>query len=385
MKQATGQVIWLSMIMFSVFARNITAEVSFTKTVIDTTFRAEGVTVGDVNHDGKMDIITGDVWYEAPGWDMHEIRDVGKYNYAGGYSQCFANFVQDVNGDGWIDSIVVGFPGKPCLWYENPQNKPGHWKQRTVSKSACNETPIFVDLLGDGKPVLIFGTDGKITWYSIPKDIEAMWDAHPVASGGGPGAANFSHGLGIGDVDGDGRNDILVKEGWWKAPEDRTACPWEFQKANFGEDCADIHVMDLDQDGLNDIISSSAHKFGVWWHRQESKDNARTFTRNEICKSFSQTHAVHLVDINGDGIKDIVTGKRFYAHNGNDPDGKNPNVPIVWIEIRQPKKGTVEFIPHEVDNDSGVGTQFAVCYFNGDNKPDIVTSNKKGVRLLIQN
>ena len=354
-------------------------EVRFRKIVVDRTFRSEGAAVGDINHDGKTDIFAGDVWYEAPAWKMHEIRKVGKYKAAGGYSNCFANFSMDVNGDGWIDSIVVGFPGKECFWYENPKNAKGHWKRRTVARSACNETPIFVDLLGDGKRKLIFGTDGKITWYNVPKDLEGLWDAHPISGPKAPGTQRFSHGLGMGDVNGDGRNDVIVTQGWWEAPIDRTTGPWTFHKVKLGPKCADMYAYDVDGDGDNDIISTSAHKYGMWWFERTPAG----FKQHEFFKEFSQTHAVHLVDINGDGLKDLVTGKRYYAHNGRDPGGKDPAV-LYWFELRRPGKGKVQYVPHKIDDDSGVGTQFEVTDFNGDGKPDVVTSNKKGVRVFLQ-
>jgi len=374
----------LVLLVVAIVGRGLRAgEVQFERTAVDRTFRSEGVAVGDINHDGKMDIFAGDVWYEAPDWKMHELRKVGTYKAAGGYSQCFANFAQDVNGDGWIDSLVIGFPGGPCYWYENPKNQPGHWKQRMVCKSACNETPVFVDLLGTGKPVLLFGTGGVMTWYSIPKDLEGLWDAHAVSEGKAPGTQNFSHGLGIGDINGDGRNDVLVTAGWWEAPEDRTKGPWTFHPAKFGPNCADMHAHDFDGDGDNDLLTSSAHAYGIWWHEQVRTDKGVEFKQHEIFKDFSQAHAVHLVDMNGDGVKDFVTGKRWYAHNGKDPGGKEPAV-LYWFEVRRPEKGKVEFIPHKIDDDSGVGTQFVVQDFNGDGKPDIVTSNKKGVHVFLQ-
>ncbi len=360
--------------------------VRFRKIVVDKTFRAEGVAVGDVNHDGKTDILAGDVWYAAPDWKMHEVRPVGQYDGSKGYSQTFANFAQDVNGDGWVDSIIIGLPSEPCWWYENPKNKPGHWKQRMVVDSACNETPIFVDLLGNGNPVLVFAVrpQGQMAWFSVPNDLEGLWEMHIIAAGpDAPGTKKYSHGLGAGDVNSDGRNDVLIKEGWWQGPQDPTRNNWEFHPANLGPDCADILVYDVDDDGDSDVITSSAHNYGIWWFEQIAGADGSTFKQHVISEKYSQTHAIRLVDINGDGIKDLVTGKRHFAHMGKDPGGKDPAM-LYWFELRRPQEGKVEFTMRIIDDDSGVGTQFEVIDINGDGRPDIVTSNKKGVNVFLQ-
>ena len=376
-------------LVISVILCNISVaadEVRFEKIIVDRTFRSEGVAVGDINHDGRLDIFAGDVWYEAPNWKMHELRTVGQYDGTKGYSNCFANFARDVNGDGWIDSIVVGLPAGPCLWYENPKNKPGHWKERTVAKSACNETPICVDLLGDGKLVPIFAVrpKGQMCWFSVPRDIDNLWDVHIIAAGpNAPGTEQYSHGLGAGDVNGDRLCDVLVKEGWWEAPRDRTRANWKFHPAKLGPDCADLLVYDVDGDGDSDVITSSAHNYGIWWFEQVPGMDGPQFEQHEIFKQFSQTHAIRLVDINGDGLNDLVTGKRYFAHMGKDPGGNEPAV-LYWFELHRGGDGSVEYIPHKIDNDSGVGTQFEIADMDGDGKPDIVTSNKKGVYVFLQ-
>lgn len=364
----------------------VAGQVRFKKIVVDKTFRSEGVAVGDVNHDGKPDILTGDVWYAAPDWKMHEICPVGQYDGSKGYSNCFVNFAQDVNGDGWIDSIVIGMPDTECFWYENPKNKPGRWKQRIVAKSACNETPLFVDLVGNGRSVPIFAVrpEGLMAWFSVPKDLDGLWDMHIIAAGpNAPGTKKYSHGLGAGDVNGDGRNDVLVKEGWWQAPKDRTKENWKFHPADLGPDCANILVYDVDNDGDSDVITSSAHNYGIWWFEQLAGTEGSKFKQHVISEKYSQAHAIILADINRDGIKDLVTGKRHFAHMGRDPGGKDPAM-LYWFELRRPEKGKIEFILHEIDDDSGVGTQFDVTDLNGDGKLDIVTSNKKGVHIFLQ-
>ncbi|MHC4888185.1 MAG: FG-GAP-like repeat-containing protein, partial [Planctomycetota bacterium] len=359
--------------------------IRFKKIVVDKTFRAEGVAVGDINRDGKIDVLAGDVWYAAPDWKMNEIRPVGQYDGTKGYSQCFANFSQDINGDGWVDSIIIGMPGEPCRWYENPKNKTGHWKERIVVKSACNETPLFVDLLGDGQPVLLFAVrpEGLMAWFGVPKDLESLWDMHVIAGPKAPGTERYSHGLGCGDINGDGRNDVIFTSGWWEAPKDRTQKNWKWHPAKLGPGCADMLVYDVDGDGDSDVISSSAHNYGIWWFEQIPPVDGSQFKQHVIFDKFSQPHAIRLVDMNGDGVKDLVTGKRHFAHQGKDPGGKEPAV-LCWFELRRPQKGKAEFILHKIDDNSGVGTQFEVTDMNKDGKWDIVTSNKKGVHVFLQ-
>ena len=141
--------------------------VRWKKIVVDPAFRSEGVAVADVNRDGKRDILVGDYWYEARGgaqaplaWTRHEIRPplTNLGDGAGSYSEAFCCFAGDFNRDGWTDLLVIGFPGKPAVWYENPRNQAGHWKSHPVASSACNETPNWADLFADGKRTLVMAT-----------------------------------------------------------------------------------------------------------------------------------------------------------------------------------------------------------------------------------
>jgi hypothetical protein len=357
--------------------------VKFTKIVLDTAFRSEAAAPGDVNNDGMMDVMAGEVWYEAPEWKMHEVQVPGKYNYKAGYSETFGQFAFDANRDGWVDVVISNMQNRPIRWFENPKNAEGHWKEHIGFRNTANETIVAGDLLGDGQVVPVFGVrpEGYMAWFDINVNVGESWKMYVIDGPEAPASKKYSHGLGLGDMNGDNRMDVICTAGWWEAPIDPTSSPWVMHKADLGPDCADMLVYDVDGDGDSDVITSSAHKYGIWWH-ENIDGNATEFKRHLIYDKVSQTHAMRLADINGDGIMDFVTGKRYYAHNGKDPGAEEPAV-IFWFEIRR-KAGKPEFIYHEIDGNSGIGTLFEVADMNRDSKPDIVVANKKGVFVFEQ-
>jgi hypothetical protein len=400
---ATTAVVGLSAVLLTMtpaHADDKSSPVSWRRTVIDGHFRSEGVAIADVNKDGKPDVLIGDSWYEAPAWVKHDIRKPGEFGDGlHGYSKCMACWTDDVNGDGWADQIVVGFPGDPAYWYENPKNKPGHWPQHEIWHSACNETPLYTDLLGDGHRVLVMGwqpkgkdSEGQMAWFSPGSDPNQLWEMHPVSEPSRtghvvPGTFRFSHGLGVGDLNGDGRRDVICTAGWWEQPDSgrKTGTPWSFHPAGLGDAVADMIAYDVNHDGKADVIASSAHQYGIWWFEQgDAKDGSPAFTRHNLFPDLvSETHALIAADINGDGLTDLVTGKRFWSHGRNEPGSDKP-ARIYWFEAGRDPAGAIRFTPREVDDQSGIGTQFVVADFNGDGRPDVVTSNKKGVFVLEQ-
>jgi hypothetical protein len=375
--------------------------ITWKKTVLDKRFLSEGVAVADVNKDGKLDILNGELWYEAPEWKPHRIRP-GKDDYREGdknvYSKAFACWADEINGDGYPDLIVVGFPGTPCHWYENPKGKDGLWKEHMIWHSACNETPAYVDLLGTGKRVLLMGwqpkgkdNEGQMAFFTPGNDPTQLWTMHPISEPSTkghaiPGTVKFAHGLGAGDVNGDGRYDVLCTGGWWEQPATLDDKPWKFHPASLGDACADMFAYDIDGDGKNDVVSSSAHQYGIWAYLQRpgSGDSPAFLKQVLFPKLVSQTHALHCVDINGDGLKDLVTGKRWWAHGPHGDADPNSPAKLYWFEAKKSSDGLIRFVPHEIDGDSGMGTQFTIADVNGDKLLDVVTSNKKGVFLFEQ-
>jgi len=361
-------------------------EVQFKKITLFSVFEqyiSEGVAVGDVNRDGKPDVMAGTFWFEAPNWTRHEL-DVPEIHSIGGYGNSFLNFSMDVNNDGWIDFIRIGFPSKEARWYENPKNKKMHWKSHLVFHSVGNESPTFVDIDGDGKKDLLCNDpiNKKVIWISPPSTKkDTAWTTYTISSDTLIGTHLFTHGLGYGDVNGDGYKDVIIRDGWWEGSNNPTQSNWTFHQAALGPECAQMYAMDIDGDGDSDLITSSAHDYGLWWYEQSTKGDSVMWKQHEIFKKFSQLHGLALADINSDGHPDLITGKRFWAHNGNDPGEREPAM-LYWFEYKPGK--IPQWIPHKIDNDSGVGLHVVTADMNKDGLTDIIISNKKGVFIFEQ-
>jgi hypothetical protein len=359
-------------------------------------FYAEGAYYGDFNKDGKMDIVAGPFWFEGPAFEKkHEYRPVKIYDPKE-YSDNFLTYSGDFNNDGWTDIFCVPFPGTDGFWYENPAGKDTPWVKHLACKQVGNESPVWGDVTGDGKPELLYCINGYLGYASPdPSKPDQLWAFHAVSTKNDR-YQQFTHGVGFGDINGDKRVDVLEAVGWWEQPANpQPDQPWIFHPFQFADWAAQMMVYDVNGDGLPDVITAwHCHHYGLVWWEQVKSDNGPTWKKHELLTPNpdvtttdfrpSQMHAFDLVDMNGDGLKDFVTGKRFWSHG---PTGdKEPDAPatVVWWELKRGAQGAT-FTPHLIDDNSGVGTQVTAVDLNNDGRPDVVVANKKGIFVHLNN
>jgi hypothetical protein len=455
--------------------------VSFKKTVLTKEYWSEASAFGDFNNDGRLDVASGPFWYEGPDFKRRHayafadqkteiIRPSGARETLGGFDgalgtgklESFSDtwYLKgaDFNGDGWTDLLSVGLPpgssGKLgaeemiASWFENPgaalHNESQMWVRHVIAHGVDNESIVFEDVFGDGEPVLLAMSGGEMgrkagrAGYFKPDNRNplAEWQFHPI-SWGDTEFQWYTHGLGYGDLNGDGRADIVHSEGWWAQPappDGSSVWPYQPYPFNIGRGQVKVHaygrepvpslpvallseiddngiatpitifggsqmnIYDVNGDGLPDVVNSlAAHGYGlVWWEQLRSTDPGkwlqfrRHFITNKLPSesrygiALTQMQSVATIDVNGDGLKDIVTGKRFWGHGCCHDPGSNEPAVLYWFELTRLPNGAVEFIPHLIDGDSGAGHQISFADVNGDRRPDITVANKKGAYLFVQ-
>jgi dienelactone hydrolase len=301
-------------------------DVAFRRHVINADSEFLAAAVFDVNKDGKLDIVCGGWWYEAPTWKKHFLRNV---EILGGRPDGYAHQVLDVNGDGWPDIITVNWRTSSLKWIEHPGinlGKGEEWKTHVIAVPGSMETGRLVDLLGDGTPVLLPCGANFAAWWELKRKPNPMggftpeWIRHDLPR------ELAGHGLGVGDVNGDGRLDIVCRYGWAEAPKDPRNGKWTWHP-DFDLDSASIPILvvDVDGDGLNDIVWARAHDYGIYWLQQtRTPDNRIQWIKHAIDTSVAGCHAPLWEDLDGDGKKELIVGRRYLAHEGKDPGEYDP-------------------------------------------------------------
>ena len=375
----------------------------------DATFRIQKIDDGqsetaafaDVNKDGRLDIVSSESWYEAPGWTRRPLR---KIEFTNNYVDNFSDLPVDVDGDGFVDVVQIGYFARRLLWAKNPGKTAGPWVEHEIEAVGPTEFAFLVDLNNDGRPVELLpqftgAAKAGLCWYELQN---GKWIKHQVAP------QSFGHGIGAGDLNGDKRADILTPQGWLEAPADvRAAGDWTFHPTDWMQlkipvgppasaapagaapprrvEFGFMHVLDINKDGRNDVLTTMAHSFGVLWLEQKADG---TWAQHLIDNKWSRSHASVLADVNGDGQVDFVTGARFMGRNAAETEP----LAMYWYEFRAAGGGkptasapSVEWIRHDISlgGEVGGGLQIAAADIDGDRDQDLVSGGKSGLFLML--
>ncbi len=361
----------LSLVLILAAASSRSPEIPFERLTIDLG-TSETCAIADFNGDGRPDIFSGNAWYENPTWKKHVVRDLKEY---GTYMASLSDLPLDVDGDGKIDIVSSGWHSKRIWWSRN--NGPdAKWEDHTVEDRFPVEFSFLVDLDNDGKADEVLPQFGDqrapLMWYEPGGGTLQRHVASP---------RSYGHGIGVGDINRDGRNDIITPEGWLEAPADPRRGEWKLHPEFKLGATSFIYVIDLNEDGLPDLLTAYAHDYGIFWMEQRPD---RTWVKHMIDDSWSQPHALTLIDLNGDGRKDLMTGKRFMAHDGHDPGEREP-LGIYWYEYHRSEGGrTGEWSRHIIDYGSraGGGMHIPVVDIDGDGDLDFAVGGKSGLFLF---
>ncbi len=360
-------------IAFTARAQSRPDEIPFSIHMIDPG-AYETCAIGDINRDGHPDIVSGEYWYEGPRWVKHHFRTI---DYARNATDDLSDLLMDVNGDGYLDVVSTSSHGNHFLWLENPGKKGGAWKEHRIEEGHGIEFSFLVTLDHASKVPAVLPQWGghsmkdPLAWF---EDVNGTFVKHVVSP------RSYGHGIGVGDLSGDGRKDIITPLGWLEAPPDPRAPDWklhaEFDLGSVGY----IYVVDINGDGRMDLVTSAAHDYGLFW--MENLGDGK-WQKHVIDDTWSQAHAMTMVDLNHDGKPDFVTGKRYMAHNGSDP-GEREALGVYWYEYRKANDGSIEWIKHVLDYGGRVGTgmEIGVADLDGDGDLDLAMGGKTGLFLF---
>jgi hypothetical protein len=363
-----------------------------------------GISAADFNHDNVLDVISGPHIFYGPDYTTRrEIYLQETVNPSNAYSSnVWMQFAADFTHDGWADALNCN-QGPGCTLYVNPGTESRRWDKFLVTRGQNSEIAVLADVNGDGQQDVVFGAGNGVfamEWATPdPANPTGPWTQHIVSEYG----TTIAHGAGAGDINGDGRVDILNAYGWWEQPAPGGApdALWKYHPVAFSRSVgshtsnggAEMAVYDVNGDRLNDVVTSlSAHGYGLAWYEQKKAANGdisfvqhmimdNFTTKNAGGVTFTEPHGATSADMDGDGVPDFIVGKKWWAHNDTteDPDPYGPPVLYVYRTVRNAKApGGAEFVPELVHNRSGVGTQVYAVDLNKDGRMDILSPTKFG-------
>jgi hypothetical protein len=351
--------------------------VKFTKRLISSE-TSESAGVADVDGDGVLDIICGEFWYQGP--DFRRMHRIGTIRREADYYDDFSTIVMDIDGDGRPDFVTGGWWGETLRWRQNPGKPGAEWPEHVIAKTGSIESTRAWDIDGDGQLSIIPNTPGgPLRAYKLIRD----------AAGKGTGkfaervlwAGPQGHGLGFGDVDGDGVGEFVLAKGVLDRQKDGT---WIFsEELDIGGSDASVPIIvaDVNGDGKTELIVGRGHSYGLDWYEQKTTAGKRAWIRHPIDPFNAQYHDLIWADIDGDGKPELITGKRHRAHCGNEA-GEQDDLGLYYFKWTGEgfAKQVIAYGPLGVG--AGCGIHFALADLRGTGRLDIVAPGKDGLQVF---
>ena len=331
----------------------------------------------DVDNDGSLDLVSGDTWYRNPGFAPRKFREIGTWGKgpgASGYRDDFADLPVDVDNDGKMDLVSAEWAREEVSWYRNTGGNGTIWPRTVIAKPGNSETAALVPIYGKKSICILPNVAQKVVFYELLRTKTApgyQWVEHILGKDGA------GHGIGWGDVNKDGRTDVITSRGWWEQPKDKAAA-WIWHgsfNCNPGDCSIGMPVYDVDGDGDQDIVFGSGHNYGMYWLEQTGKD---TWKQHTIDNTWSQAHAVHLLRLPGSKEPVILTGKRYLAHD-HDPGFDEPLGVFTYRFDRKASK----WMKTELSTGGKVGTGLHLTVTNVNGLGDVILCpGKSGFHVL---